>query len=525
MTTTSVDIRARILDAFRRDLIGPLPERVCPSDADLQRERLSDSENDRPSRWYLAGFLAPADDVAGMEAGGAEQADLVNVEEAEIEVSESDGEGSGGAAGDQDQPDAPSTARRFLPSSIGLTVLLRPDVNEIEALVSWGDYRTEPPLPESVLSGEEEPKELGEDGKPVRRKRPNFDWVRVPKERSIKLAVIEGRGSPAIVPESACEQRGGGGLQLETHARIFTYKRADGTDETVRALTVFLVNRRKSAHRYYADVAYAFQARLELICGRGFCAQPDLSGVNAPDLDRQVADLHYRDVCGYAVGRNAAAGWEMNVERSNHVTRVWTDPLPTAEVERVAPNEDPELTSNVVLGMEALADLARQGGAALKAALSALPSLYAQWIALEQAKVGSLDAPSRRRTAKELIAAMRSAEARISAGIALLEANPIARDAFRLMNEAVAMAARRRNAGQKGDPVAQKPPAWRPFQLAFILLNISGLADRQNPDREIADLLFFPTGGGKTEAYLGLAASRSVGGASAAPACSALASL
>ena len=52
----------------------------------------------------------------------------------------------------------------------------------------------------------------------------------------------------------------------------------------------------------------------------------------------------------------------------------------------------------------------------------------------------------------------------------------------------------------------QRPPAWRPFQLAFILLNISGLADRHNPDREIADLLFFPTGGGKTEAYLGLAA-------------------
>ena len=101
---------------------------------------------------------------------------------------------------------------------------------------------------------------------------------------------------------------------------------------------------------------------------------------------------------------------------------------------------------------------------------------------------------------------MQDAEARISAGIALLEANAIARDAFRLMNEAVAMAARRRNAGRDGDPAASRPPAWRPFQLAFILLNISGLADRYHPDREIADLLFFPTGGGKTEAYLGLAA-------------------
>ncbi len=74
------------------------------------------------------------------------------------------------------------------------------------------------------------------------------------------------------------------------------------------------------------------------------------------------------------------------------------------------------------------------------------------------------------------------------------------------MNLAVAMAARRRNAGAAGDPAAQPAPEWRPFQLAFILLNIAGLADRKHADREIADLLFFPTGGGKTEAYLGLAA-------------------
>jgi len=139
MITSSVNIRARIVDVFRRDLIGPLPERVCPSDADLQRERLSDSENDRPSRWYLAGFLAPADDAAGMEAEEIEQPELVAVEEAEIDVSESDGDGAGGPAGDQDQPEAPNTARRFLPSSIGLTVLLPLDVNEIEALVTWAD--------------------------------------------------------------------------------------------------------------------------------------------------------------------------------------------------------------------------------------------------------------------------------------------------------------------------------------------------------------------------------------------------
>ena len=74
------------------------------------------------------------------------------------------------------------------------------------------------------------------------------------------------------------------------------------------------------------------------------------------------------------------------------------------------------------------------------------------------------------------------------------------------MNLAVAMAARRRIAGATGDPTALPEPEWRPFQLAFVLLNLAGLVDRRHVDRETADLLFFPTGGGKTEAYLGLAA-------------------
>jgi hypothetical protein len=74
-----------------------------------------------------------------------------------------------------------------------------------------------------------------------------------------------------------------------------------------------------------------------------------------------------------------------------------------------------------------------------------------------------------------------------------------ARLAFRAMNEAVARAARQRDAGQDGDPSKQRVPRWRPFQIAFILLNLSGLQDRLHPDREVVDLLFFPTGGGKID--------------------------
>ncbi len=108
--------------------------------------------------------------------------------------------------------------------------------------------------------------------------------------------------------------------------------------------------------------------------------------------------------------------------------------------------------------------------------------------------------------ARTLITRTTIAQHRIAAGIALLANNPLARRAFAAMNEAVARAARRRNAGQHGDPAAQSAPKWRPFQLAFILLNLDGLTKKAHDDREVVDLLFFPTGGGKTEAYLGLAA-------------------
>lgn len=50
-----------------------------------------------------------------------------------------------------------------------------------------------------------------------------------------------------------------------------------------------------------------------------------------------------------------------------------------------------------------------------------------------------------------------------------------------------------------------KPLKWHIFQISYIIQNIAGLANDEHPDRKLCDLLWFPTGAGKTEAYLGLA--------------------
>jgi hypothetical protein len=380
-----------------------------------------------------------------------------------------------------------------LPSSCGLTVLIEASVEEVEVSLSWGDYVTVPPLPDEVFVDEKKQFD------PSYR---NVQWQRVPGQATLRLQVPkDGRGRPVTVPGSAGIQRRGGGLQLVAHARPYKLDQPDGTTRDVMALTVMVVNRRMSTRRRFNDVTFAFQVRLEMRSTAGLYPRANVTGYASADLDATLADLHYCDVADYAVGCNTSAGWapdEDGIVRAAH-----TDFLPAAEVERVEPNED---IGDVEFGMEALAALATSGPDALRDALCQLPAHYETWIAQQQATIAGIAGAPRQATAQRLISSARQARDRIAAGISLLGGDPHARLAFRAMNEAIARAARQRDAGQGGDPSTQRAPKWRPFQLAFILLNLVGLQDRLHPDREVVDLLFFPTGGGKTEAYLGLAA-------------------
>jgi hypothetical protein len=453
-------------------------------DEDLADEQLPET----PSRWYLTGYIVPADDAARLTGG-----DPAGDEEIEGPASEDEdfeGDVAAAAGRPDDQPTDGSPAQpKFLPSSIGLSFLVEQSIDVVDVEVSWGDYRTEPELDQPWNEESEAGKGAGQQ---------KVDWVRVPRRATVRIQLSDGRLQATKVEDSAGFGPPGGFLMIEGVVRPTPLPGMNG-ERTVRSVSLFLVNRRRPVGRKYQDLAYAFQVRLDVKCDVGFVAKYDMSDYGSPDPDRRLADLHYRDVCDFAVGLNTSADWE---NKAGKATRIWTEPLPQAEICRVAANEN---INSVELGMERLAELAEQDGVALNEAIVELVSEYGSWIEA-QGRVTDLG-PERQATARSLIVELEKAQARIADGIELLRIDKDARRAFGFMNLAVAMAARQRVGAEKSaDPLSLAPPKWRPFQLAFILLNLAGLTNPLHADRETVDLLFFPTGGGKTEAYLGLAA-------------------
>jgi hypothetical protein len=134
---------------------------------------------------------------------------------------------------------------------------------------------------------------------------------------------------------------------------------------------------------------------------------------------------------------------------------------------------------------------------------------YERWIAETSQQVPDLD-HALRATAERHLDRCRDALQRMRAGIDLLATDSDAWEAFRLANKAMLMQRARSDWLAAADwthpPDLEGDHRWRPFQIAFIMLCLEGIANPHSEDRELTDLLWFPTGGGKTEAYLGLLA-------------------
>src|SRR5690606_24453851 len=104
-----------------------------------------------------------------------------------------------------------------------------------------------------------------------------------------------------------------------------------------------------------------------------------------------------------------------------------------------------------------------------------------------------------------IISRMQKAVTRMRAGIELITKDSQVAQAFALANRAM-LEQMRRSDVIRNVSAENRTYQWRPFQLAFLLTTIQSAVDENDEYRDVVDLIWFPTGGGKTEAYLGLVA-------------------
>lgn len=414
-----------------------------------ETEELSEA----PTSRYLLGMLAPV----GTGIDPEEDDDVETLEE-----DEETGEAERGAP----------LGQSLNPSSIGMSFLVGEEVQEIRVKARWGRY--------SRIGKEEGGSTTGK-------------WKRAPVSFEATIDVSTSGGRHRI----ECPDEPGVCIEWIVHEQ-----------KGFRAVSVFLVNRKEVPDtRGRKDDYWLFQPVLE-VTGTEEGSHPFLARHldvgRMGDADAASNALLFRNTLEFAVGHGVAVEW-IHVD-SGRAGLLRTALIPSAEVPRVV---SLEAGGDANLFMEDLAKA--ESGTAISEMLMPLVEGYEEWIEQNEARIAGL--PGHYQAAgREHLRSCREAVERMKAGLELIRENATVLEAFRFANEAMylqrihstpAMVSRKTG----GDVPSHTPrPEWRPFQMGFILLNIRGIVDPSHEDRRITDLLWFPTGGGKTEAYLGLAA-------------------
>ena len=464
--------------AYVRELrqLAVIDDLLGPADGPVE-EIVGMSVRDR----YLVGKLAPMDTAPdAVEMGTFGESGRPDSEERDEEVDT-------------------STNQSLVPSSMGFTFCVDGELKNVQLFANWGRYER--------TQSERENEETGKSSR---------CWKRIPSGGSavvsLKKQTIEPFWIDADCPSVVVQ--GSVSAPLENGDRL---------------VTLFLVNT-QTMPKQNQDQAWIFQPELivrDMEGGAVFRRRPILRA-NEFDEEREALEMIYRDRVEFAVGHGISVHATVSEEDRERATEVRTAVLPEYEIQVTeTPGLEPEdrpamrrMIEDGLLDMERLAELATpEKRDELIAGLKVLTDDYAEWIAENWKAIGSevvgYDLPATKAMERCNLILERLRE-----GIDVLAADDRALTAFRFANRAMALQrihsiyalARRR-----GDKVTldalnvRKNRSWRPFQLAFMLLSVPALADpthrdRTHPLEAFADLLWFPTGGGKTEAYLGVAA-------------------
>ena len=455
---TPLDLRIQLHQMIVNDLLGPAGGVNEELDEESVRSR------------YIVGLLAPR----GQSTLPDEQDELAM--------------GGGTQTQDGKPASTPAPLPAMLPSSIGLTCSVSSDTEAVQVTVRWGAY--------SRVRSETLKNDKGE---------PKLVWLRRQIEAmSAPITLNDGKLDPWVPDPDFPE------VYLSGLVRCY---------EGAWSVTIFLVNA-QTEPKTQKDSAWLFQPEIIVHAPDGeavFIKRP----LHIPQPNKEpeslAMEMMYRRQIEFAVGHGVGVHAERPPGEWARAFEIRTSILPTYEVEQV----DAPRMEGVQLDMQVLAQLE---GVAFEAALSPLADAYEGWIARQAARLSPTepDLAAFQQPAQAALDACRQALGRIREGIHLLQTDSQAAEAFRFANQSMASQRIRtiftrevrQNPGKTillADFDLPKNRSWRPFQLAFLLLNIPAMVDPTHPDRidpiqAKADLLWFPTGGGKTEAYLGVAA-------------------
>jgi len=480
---SDLQLRTKLEEMVLNDLLGPA--------GGPEEEIAERNVRDR----YLVGVLAPRTQpspgpVESAQAGEPDDEDE-EVPAIPDDLAESGDDTADDGKSDQDAP----VTQAFFPSSFGMTFCVEPSAQSIEVKASWGHYLR--------ITKEDETKK-------------SRVWKRTPRGGSIEIPLKAGPIKPVWVDRDVPEVLVQG--QIRKRDNHFS-------------VTLFLVNGQEQGKP--KDQFFLFQPELSVTAPNKspiFCKRMLRQRWSDPATQREEErmDMLYRHHVEFAVGHGVSVHAEVASGSSQHAVLLQTKVVPTFEVAKTTPPSAADAAGNaafakltgVVLDMKELADLQ---ATQVRQKLGLLVEAYKDWIDSEAAKAGAgaEGLGEFKNAAKANLDHCRFTLKRIEEGLTLLERDGQALEAFDFMNRAMwlqrthSLYSEQIRRGQHldfdKDIDIQPNRTWYPFQLAFIILNLPGItkldhAERSEGQEAVADLLFFPTGGGKTEAYLGLSA-------------------
>jgi len=503
---TTNDVRDEIIRRLRKELLGPSPgfPAVQINGEEILRPQ------DPPRLRYSAGVLFPTrtgvpsqPDIEEKEFQDAEAAppeEPTSTAEVEDRVDLSD---SANVADQQPETDLDlNLANQYLPSAMGISALVSvPEVLQVK--IEAAQYK------KTELSG------FGKTG--AKGGQTSSVWFRTPftctiplvRSELVRKAVVSFQ-RPIAIPNSDSK--------LAVYVVSRPYKN-QVNEENLRLVTFTLINRNECQSSSNDELCF-FQCRVQIEAGpshsRGcFLEYPDLR--QADDTEERSLRFLYRKKRVFGVGHGCSCDWDE--DELGFCNRIWTEVLPIYEVR---PIEHVDLPG-VSFSMEKLA----VAGPEAISLCEQLADAYRKWIEVQNSKLlDPLECPPQfSDVARANIQKCEDCLRRVMNGIELLRTQERVRQAFALANQAMYLqqahyelaSSKARSWLWKDGKLQLTEPyrvpdyssrgaAWRPFQLAFLLMNLESVSNPGSGERSIVDLIWFPTGGGKTEAYLGLSA-------------------